>query len=97
MAEISAYQWAKGTKSLRAAGRELGQDLLINNQPPKHGQIMTNPNLACTFQVHRIPWAQFIYDIHHQGLNRVLQDCNKRVWNLFLPITGGFKKKQTPA
>ncbi|XP_047014081.2 glutathione hydrolase-like YwrD proenzyme isoform X2 [Ictalurus punctatus] len=50
VAEITAYQWAEGAKSLRAAGRELGGDLLINNQPPKHGQVMTNPNLARTFQ-----------------------------------------------
>ncbi|MCI4383550.1 hypothetical protein PGIGA_G00027830 [Pangasianodon gigas] len=50
VAEITAYQWAKGAESLRAAGRELGGDLLINNQPPKHGQVMTNPNLARTLQ-----------------------------------------------
>ncbi|KAI5101702.1 gamma-glutamyltransferase 7 [Silurus meridionalis] len=50
VAEITAYHWADGIKSLRAAGRELGADLLINNQPPKHGQIMTNHNLAHTFQ-----------------------------------------------
>ncbi|KAI5614720.1 gamma-glutamyltranspeptidase 1-like, partial [Silurus asotus] len=76
VAEITAYHWADGIKSLRAAGRELGADLLINNQPPKHGQIMTNHNLAHTFQVRRIPWVQFICDIRHQGLNRALLDCN---------------------
>ncbi|KAL7867411.1 hypothetical protein AOLI_G00152250 [Acnodon oligacanthus] len=50
VAEITAYHWARGTETLRAAGRELGADLLINNQPPKHGQVMTNPSLACTLQ-----------------------------------------------
>lgn len=54
VAEITAYQWAKGTQSLRAAGGQLGGELLINNQPPKHGQIMTNPSLAHTFQVHSV-------------------------------------------
>lgn len=49
--EITAYHWASGTETLRAAGRELGRDLLINNQPPKHGQVMTNPSLARTLQV----------------------------------------------
>ncbi|XP_072516175.1 glutathione hydrolase-like YwrD proenzyme [Salminus brasiliensis] len=50
VAEITAHHWAMGTETLKAAGRDLGGDLLINNRPPKHGQVMTNPSLARTFQ-----------------------------------------------
>ncbi|KAI4898276.1 hypothetical protein NFI96_024410, partial [Prochilodus magdalenae] len=50
VAEITAHHWAAGAGALRAAGRELGGDLLINNKPPKHGQVMSNPNLARTLQ-----------------------------------------------
>uniref|UniRef100_A0A8B9J7R5 Gamma-glutamyltransferase YwrD n=4 Tax=Astyanax mexicanus TaxID=7994 RepID=A0A8B9J7R5_ASTMX len=50
VAEITAYHWARGAETLKAAGRDLGGDLLINNRPPKHGQVMTNPSLAHTLQ-----------------------------------------------
>ncbi|KAG7488126.1 hypothetical protein MATL_G00031040 [Megalops atlanticus] len=48
--EITAHHWAKWLKALEAAGKELGGDFLINNQPPKHGQVFSNPALARTFQ-----------------------------------------------
>lgn len=51
VAEVTAFQWAKWTKAMRDAGRELGGDFLPNQQPPKHGQVITNPGLAQTFQV----------------------------------------------
>ncbi|XP_063056991.1 glutathione hydrolase-like YwrD proenzyme isoform X2 [Engraulis encrasicolus] len=50
VAEVTAFQWAKWTKAMRDAGRELGGDFLPNQQPPKHGQVITNPGLAQTFQ-----------------------------------------------
>ncbi|XP_031431429.1 glutathione hydrolase-like YwrD proenzyme isoform X2 [Clupea harengus] len=56
VAEVTAYAWAKWTKAMREVGRELGGDFLPNNQPPKHGQVVTNPGLAQTFQ-----------EISHQG------------------------------
>ncbi|KAJ8418898.1 hypothetical protein AAFF_G00003970 [Aldrovandia affinis] len=48
--EITAHHWAKWAKALEEAGKELGGDFLINNRPPKHGQVFTNPGLAQTFQ-----------------------------------------------
>lgn len=84
MAEITAYQWAKGIKSLRAAGGELGGELLINNQPPKHGQIMTNPNLAQTFQVHSVLKCS-LYMMHvYVKCNAIMHVCKvlKRVIKL---------------
>ncbi|XP_041913934.1 glutathione hydrolase-like YwrD proenzyme isoform X1 [Alosa sapidissima] len=50
VAEVTAYHWAKWTKAMRDAGRELGGHFLPNNQPPKHGQVVTNLGLAQTFQ-----------------------------------------------
>ncbi|KAL2090242.1 hypothetical protein ACEWY4_014930 [Coilia grayii] len=50
VAEVAAFHWAKWTKAMREAGRELGGDFLPNQQPPKHGQVVTNPCLAQTFQ-----------------------------------------------
>ncbi|KAJ8374346.1 hypothetical protein SKAU_G00049260 [Synaphobranchus kaupii] len=48
--EITAHHWAKWSKALKADGKALGGDFLINNQPPKHGQLFTNPTLARTYR-----------------------------------------------
>ncbi|KAI1891568.1 hypothetical protein AGOR_G00145130 [Albula goreensis] len=48
--EVTAHHWAKWKKTLETAGKEMGGDFLIDSQPPKHGQVFTNPALARTFQ-----------------------------------------------
>lgn len=35
VAEVTAHQWANGVAALRDAGKELGGDLLVDNQAPK--------------------------------------------------------------
>ncbi|XP_061095609.1 glutathione hydrolase-like YwrD proenzyme isoform X1 [Conger conger] len=50
VAEITAHDWARWSKALKDDGKALGGDFLINNQPPKHGQLFANPTLARTYQ-----------------------------------------------
>ncbi|MGH0141451.1 UNVERIFIED_CONTAM: hypothetical protein FKN15_074235 [Acipenser sinensis] len=49
VAEITAFQWAKWAGALERSGKKL-EAFLINNQPPKHGQVFKNPLLAQTFK-----------------------------------------------
>ena len=49
--EVTAHHWAEGVAVLRRAGKELGEDLLINGQAPSHGQVFRNPALARTLKV----------------------------------------------
>ncbi|XP_062306217.1 glutathione hydrolase-like YwrD proenzyme [Osmerus eperlanus] len=51
VAEVTAYHWAKWVATMRAAGREVGSDFLINGQAPNHGQVFRNPALSRTFQL----------------------------------------------
>ena len=51
VAEITAHDWARWSKALKDDGKALGGDFLINNRPPKHGQLFTNPSLAGTYRV----------------------------------------------
>ncbi|KAH3872512.1 glutathione hydrolase-like YwrD proenzyme [Dreissena polymorpha] len=48
--KITAHAWAKGAWLLQEKRNMFGQDLLINGQPPKHGEVMQNPWLANTFK-----------------------------------------------
>ncbi|XP_030647314.1 uncharacterized protein LOC115827570 isoform X2 [Chanos chanos] len=50
VAEVTAFHWAASAKALREAGRDLCKNFLPSSQPPKHGQIITNPALATTLQ-----------------------------------------------
>ncbi|KAK3533982.1 hypothetical protein QTP70_034980, partial [Hemibagrus guttatus] len=102
VAEITAHMWATNTESLRAAGRELGEDLLINNQPPTHGQVMTNPNLARTFQelalhgkmgLYEGRIAQAVVDVvqEHGGVMS-LDDLKNHVTTEITPIYTDYKR-----
>ncbi|XP_052820033.1 glutathione hydrolase-like YwrD proenzyme [Mya arenaria] len=48
--KITAHSWAKGSWLLKDERNEHGQDLLVDGQPPRHGQIMKNKSLASTFR-----------------------------------------------
>ncbi|KAG5851400.1 glutathione hydrolase-like YwrD proenzyme isoform X2 [Anguilla rostrata] len=50
VAEVTAHHWAKWSKALEDAGKALGGNFLINNRPPKHGQLFANPALARTYR-----------------------------------------------
>ena len=48
ISEIASYHWKKNENSLKK--RKFGHELLQpNREPPKHGEIFKNPNLANTW------------------------------------------------
>ncbi|XP_026179477.1 glutathione hydrolase-like YwrD proenzyme isoform X2 [Mastacembelus armatus] len=50
VSEVTAHQWTNCVAALKNAGKELGGDLLMDNKPPKHGQVFRNPALARTLK-----------------------------------------------
>lgn len=51
VAEVAAHHWANWVAALKSAGKELGEDLLIDGQAPKCGQIFRNSAMAQTLKV----------------------------------------------
>jgi hypothetical protein len=51
VAPIAAHLWEKGSAELCDPTNPHGQDMLLNGQAPRAGEIMTLPNLAATFKV----------------------------------------------
>lgn len=51
VAEVAAHHWAYWVSALKKAGKELGEDLLIDGHAPKFGQVFRNPALAQTLRV----------------------------------------------
>ncbi|XP_046350993.2 glutathione hydrolase-like YwrD proenzyme [Haliotis rufescens] len=48
--QCTAYFWNKGAHLLSDASNTHGHDLLLNGAAPRHGDLMTMPNLAKTFR-----------------------------------------------
>ncbi|XP_057698149.1 glutathione hydrolase-like YwrD proenzyme isoform X1 [Corythoichthys intestinalis] len=101
VAEVTAYHWKHWVTELRNAGRELDEALLIDHQPPKHGQVFRNPALARTlkelgqhgkaaFYQGRV--AQAITDIiiQHGGV-MTLDDLSTHDSDVVTPISTKYK------
>ncbi|XP_077573358.1 glutathione hydrolase-like YwrD proenzyme isoform X2 [Stigmatopora nigra] len=101
VAEVTAHHWKQWVGKLRDAGRELDGALLIDNEPPKHGQLFRNPALAQTlkelgqhgkaaFYQGRV--AQAITDIiiQHGGV-MTLDDLRSHDSDVVTPISTKYK------
>ncbi|XP_024134504.1 transmembrane 4 L6 family member 18 isoform X1 [Oryzias melastigma] len=50
VAEVTAHHWANNVAALRDAGKELGDDFLIEGHAPRSGQVFKNAALARTLK-----------------------------------------------
>nr|XP_020472718.1 uncharacterized protein LOC109969871 isoform X2 [Monopterus albus] len=101
VAEVTAHHWAKGVAALRDAGKELGGDLLIDNDAPQHGQVFRNPPLAQSLKElgeHGKPAfyqgrvAQAIIDVINQnGGAMTLDDLCSHDSEIIAPISTEYK------
>ncbi|XP_043926550.1 glutathione hydrolase-like YwrD proenzyme isoform X2 [Protopterus annectens] len=50
VSEVTAYHWKEQAIVLQSPENKHGRDMLINGQPPEHGQVFKNLHLAQTFK-----------------------------------------------
>lgn len=101
VAEVAAHHWAYWVSALKEAGKELGEDLLIDGHAPKFGQVFRNPALAQTlrelgeggkaaFYQGRV--AQAIVDVINQnGGIMTLDDLSGHDSEVMTPISTEYK------
>lgn len=101
VAKVAAYQWAHWVDAMRHAGKEISSNLLVDGQPPNHGQVFRNPALARTlrelgesgkqaFYQGRV--AQAIVDVIHQnGGVMTLDDLSSHDSEVVTPIGTDYK------
>ncbi|XP_061635900.1 glutathione hydrolase-like YwrD proenzyme isoform X2 [Phyllopteryx taeniolatus] len=101
VAEVTAHLWSHWVSKLRDAGKELGRELLIDGQPPKHGQVFRNPALARTlkelgergkeaFYQGRVAQAIIDIIIQHGGV-MTLDDLSSHDTDVVTPISAKYK------
>ncbi|KAM9761576.1 glutathione hydrolase-like YwrD proenzyme isoform 1-T2 [Menidia menidia] len=101
VAEVTAHHWANWEAVLRAAGKELGGDLLIGGHVPKPGHVFKNGALAQTLKElgeHGKPGfykgrvAQAIVNIINQnGGVMTLNDLSRHDSEVVTPISTEYK------
>ncbi|KAM4739731.1 glutathione hydrolase-like YwrD proenzyme isoform 4-T4 [Anableps anableps] len=99
--EVTAYHWTKWVAALGESGKELGGDLLIGGDSPKHGQVFKNTAMAQTikelgergkpaFYQGRV--AQAIVDVINQnGGVMTLEDLSSHGSEVVSPISTEYK------
>uniref|UniRef100_A0A3Q3AMT2 Glutathione hydrolase-like YwrD proenzyme n=1 Tax=Kryptolebias marmoratus TaxID=37003 RepID=A0A3Q3AMT2_KRYMA len=101
VAEVTAHHWENWAAALRADGKDLGEDLLIDGHAPRCGQVFKNTSLAQTikelgeggkpaFYQGRV--AQAIVDVINQnGGVMTLEDLSSHDSEVVTPISSVYK------